>query len=280
MTSTPCLNPSGPPPSPPGCGIITGQGAQTLTLPGSQNHDWGMPWTTGTVRVQNLAGVTKDPATTFSAMGSDARTPQGQGPSTLVAGATTERTQSGNHFAALEVIRMNFSAGPHATAFLSATASAAVVALLLQGTEATVEGITFAGKDSAVHLAGGSPRLTRLVFDGVGENHTTELGRGRFADAIAIYDQAAATVTESEVRGVVPRGVDRGGWCAARKTRPGRVASGKKADADAILTLADWTVVALVRGEASPQDLHQRGKLRVDGDIRVAHRLGFLKGLL
>jgi hypothetical protein len=36
----------------------------------------------------------------------------------------------------------------------------------------------------------------------------------------------------------------------------------------------------MVRGEASVRDLYQRGRLRVDGDVTIAHRLGFLKGLI
>ena len=44
-------------------------------------------------------------------------------------------------------------------------------------------------------------------------------------------------------------------------------------------TLADADLVALVSGKVAPRELFQRGKLRVDGDVTVAHRLGFLKGL-
>ena len=37
-------------------------------------------------------------------------------------------------------------------------------------------------------------------------------------------------------------------------------------------------LIALAKGQ-SAADLFQRGKLRVDGDMRPAHKLGFLKGL-
>jgi hypothetical protein len=33
-----------------------------------------------------------------------------------------------------------------------------------------------------------------------------------------------------------------------------------------------------LRGEADVKSLYQHGKLRVDGDVHVAHRLGILKG--
>lgn len=46
------------------------------------------------------------------------------------------------------------------------------------------------------------------------------------------------------------------------------------------LTISDADLTALVRGEASARDLYQRGRLRVDGDVTIAHRLGFLKGLI
>jgi 3-hydroxyacyl-CoA dehydrogenase/3a,7a,12a-trihydroxy-5b-cholest-24-enoyl-CoA hydratase len=39
-------------------------------------------------------------------------------------------------------------------------------------------------------------------------------------------------------------------------------------------------LVALVKGQATPQELYMHGKLRVDGDVRVAHNLAFLQNLL
>ena len=38
-------------------------------------------------------------------------------------------------------------------------------------------------------------------------------------------------------------------------------------------------ILVKTSGKASARDLYQHGKLRVDGDVSVAHRLGFLKGL-
>jgi 3-hydroxyacyl-CoA dehydrogenase/3a,7a,12a-trihydroxy-5b-cholest-24-enoyl-CoA hydratase len=47
---------------------------------------------------------------------------------------------------------------------------------------------------------------------------------------------------------------------------------------EAVLTLADADLPALASGNL--KSLFQHGKLRVDGDVSVAHRLGFLKGLV
>jgi (3R)-3-hydroxyacyl-CoA dehydrogenase / 3a,7a,12a-trihydroxy-5b-cholest-24-enoyl-CoA hydratase / enoyl-CoA hydratase 2 len=49
-------------------------------------------------------------------------------------------------------------------------------------------------------------------------------------------------------------------------------------DAKAFLTIADADLPALASGDV--RSLYQHGKLKVDGDITVAHRLGFLKGLI
>jgi 3-hydroxyacyl-CoA dehydrogenase/3a,7a,12a-trihydroxy-5b-cholest-24-enoyl-CoA hydratase len=56
------------------------------------------------------------------------------------------------------------------------------------------------------------------------------------------------------------------------------VKEGADAKAAATITVAEEELVALAKGE-SARDLYQHGKLRVDGDVRVAHRLGFMKGV-
>jgi 3-hydroxyacyl-CoA dehydrogenase/3a,7a,12a-trihydroxy-5b-cholest-24-enoyl-CoA hydratase len=50
--------------------------------------------------------------------------------------------------------------------------------------------------------------------------------------------------------------------------------------ADATLTISDEPLTALVRGQRDVRDLHQRGELRVDGDVHFAQKLGMLKGLV
>tara|TARA_R110002073_G_scaffold177151_3_gene335001 strand:+ start:35886 stop:38915 length:3030 start_codon:yes stop_codon:yes gene_type:complete len=49
--------------------------------------------------------------------------------------------------------------------------------------------------------------------------------------------------------------------------------------ADATFTIADGDLAALTSGAESIQALYQSGKLRIDGDLQVAHRLGFLTTL-
>jgi 3-hydroxyacyl-CoA dehydrogenase/3a,7a,12a-trihydroxy-5b-cholest-24-enoyl-CoA hydratase len=49
---------------------------------------------------------------------------------------------------------------------------------------------------------------------------------------------------------------------------------------DATLTISDADFAALASGKATARQLFQQGKLRIDGDITVGHRLGFLKGLI
>ena len=82
----------------------------------------------------------------------------------------------------------------------------------------------------------------------------------RLADKPALKDEIRANVTF--VVGDVTWSVDAGG------------------DTASTFTIADEDLTALVREESSARDLFQRGKLRVDGDLSVAHRLGFLKGLI
>src|SRR5262249_36952296 len=60
---------------------------------------------------------------------------------------------------------------------------------------------------------------------------------------------------------------------------PGKVSEGKVGAAATTLTLAEEDLVALVKG-ASAQTLHLHGKLRVDGDMRPAHKLAILKDLV
>jgi len=49
---------------------------------------------------------------------------------------------------------------------------------------------------------------------------------------------------------------------------------------DATLTISDADLVALVTGKATAKNLYQHGQLKVDGDVSVAHRLGFLNKLV
>ncbi|WP_224248470.1 peroxisomal multifunctional enzyme type 2 [Hyalangium gracile] len=71
-----------------------------------------------------------------------------------------------------------------------------------------------------------------------------------------------------------------GAWVVDLRSSPGSVSEGTQAGATATLTLADEDLQALARGTVTARELFQRSRLRVDGDVRVAHRLGFLKNLV
>ncbi len=49
---------------------------------------------------------------------------------------------------------------------------------------------------------------------------------------------------------------------------------------DTTLTISDADFAALTSGKTTAQALYQHGKLRADGDVAVAHRLGFLNNLV
>jgi 3-hydroxyacyl-CoA dehydrogenase/3a,7a,12a-trihydroxy-5b-cholest-24-enoyl-CoA hydratase len=68
-------------------------------------------------------------------------------------------------------------------------------------------------------------------------------------------------------------------WTLDLSTSPGSVAEGKAGTAATTLTLAEEDLVALVKGTPAV-DLHQRGKLRIDGDVRPAHKLAIFKDLV
>jgi 3-hydroxyacyl-CoA dehydrogenase/3a,7a,12a-trihydroxy-5b-cholest-24-enoyl-CoA hydratase len=61
----------------------------------------------------------------------------------------------------------------------------------------------------------------------------------------------------------------------------GGVKIGVDKAADVTLSLSDDDFAAMVKGSESAQHLFQSGRMRVDGDVRIAaNRLGFLKGLV
>jgi 3-hydroxyacyl-CoA dehydrogenase/3a,7a,12a-trihydroxy-5b-cholest-24-enoyl-CoA hydratase len=68
-------------------------------------------------------------------------------------------------------------------------------------------------------------------------------------------------------------------WTVDLKEGAGSIKEGKAAAAATTLTLAEEDLLALVKG-ASAASLHQQGKLRIDGDVRPAHKLGFMKDLV
>lgn len=69
-------------------------------------------------------------------------------------------------------------------------------------------------------------------------------------------------------------------WAVDFTDAKARVAEGEAAHPTTTFSLNDADLAALVAGKADVRDLHQRGQLRVDGDIRQVHELGFLTGLI
>jgi 3-hydroxyacyl-CoA dehydrogenase/3a,7a,12a-trihydroxy-5b-cholest-24-enoyl-CoA hydratase len=68
-------------------------------------------------------------------------------------------------------------------------------------------------------------------------------------------------------------------WTVDLTSKPGTVGEGKKGSAATTVTLAEEDLLALVKGTPAAT-LHQQGKLRVDGDVRPAHKLTIFKDLL
>ena len=58
-----------------------------------------------------------------------------------------------------------------------------------------------------------------------------------------------------------------------------KVEQGRSDKAAAIFGIADEDLAVLAAGKAEVRDLYQRGKLRVDGEVRLARELGVLSGL-
>ncbi|MCC6647632.1 MAG: SDR family NAD(P)-dependent oxidoreductase [Polyangiaceae bacterium] len=93
-----------------------------------------------------------------------------------------------------------------------------------------------------------------------------------FAKAQAALDKTPGLV--AEVGGTVQFVIKNpaGAWHLGAALKEGTDKAGTT------ITIEDDDLAALASGAATAADLHQRGKLRVDGDVRPAHKLAFLKG--
>ncbi|HEY6461383.1 MAG TPA: SCP2 sterol-binding domain-containing protein, partial [Polyangiaceae bacterium] len=60
----------------------------------------------------------------------------------------------------------------------------------------------------------------------------------------------------------------------------GAVREGKEPKATTVLRIDDAELAALAKDPSQAQSFYQHGKLRVDGDVRYAHKLSFLKDLV
>ena len=111
-------------------------------------------------------------------------------------------------------------------------------------------------------------------------------GAGGGPGALAVIEAlrealAARPELAKEVDGVLAIRVTapESAWALDLTAGKAEVRQGAAQGAAATLTLAEEDLVALAKGAADARDLFLRGKLRIDGDVRVAQRLGFLKGL-
>jgi 3-hydroxyacyl-CoA dehydrogenase/3a,7a,12a-trihydroxy-5b-cholest-24-enoyl-CoA hydratase len=68
-------------------------------------------------------------------------------------------------------------------------------------------------------------------------------------------------------------------WTIDLKNGGGSVAKGGGKGADAVVTIADADLALLASGGSSAQSLYQHGKLRIDGDARIAPRLSIFNKL-
>lgn len=94
----------------------------------------------------------------------------------------------------------------------------------------------------------------------------------RFADTPALAKEVGAVLV---IKVTDPDSA----WTVHAAGATPSVTQGAGAGATSTLTISDADLAALAGGKTSARDLYQHGKLRVDGDVSVAHRLGFLKGL-
>ena len=68
-------------------------------------------------------------------------------------------------------------------------------------------------------------------------------------------------------------------WTATIENGSVTITDGLSDAADATITMSDADLGVLSSGEMDARALHQKGRLRIDGDVLAAHRIGFLVGL-
>jgi 3-hydroxyacyl-CoA dehydrogenase/3a,7a,12a-trihydroxy-5b-cholest-24-enoyl-CoA hydratase len=83
----------------------------------------------------------------------------------------------------------------------------------------------------------------------------------------------------AEVSAVMQWQVGDSSWVVDMKNGSGKVESGSAKDADVVFTISADDLGSLVKGDDTVRNMYQHGQLRVDGDVLVAQRLGFLKSL-
>lgn len=104
------------------------------------------------------------------------------------------------------------------------------------------------------------------------------------ANARRVFEALEARMTKTPWKGEVAAMIQfkvtspEGAWIVDLRT--GSVRAGTVSDAACTLTIDDADLLLLARGVESPEALYQKGKLRVDGDVLIAHRLDFMKRIL
>ncbi len=69
-------------------------------------------------------------------------------------------------------------------------------------------------------------------------------------------------------------------WVVDFTDKAPKISQGRSDKAAAVFGIADEDLAALAAGKAGLRELYQQGKLRVDGDVRLARELGFLNKLV
>jgi len=134
--------------------------------------------------------------------------------------------------------------------------------LVLEKTAARVRGGALAAPPAAAPEA--YEPLAPKLFEALGE---------RLQEQPSLADEVGA-VLQFYVRDPDSK------WVVDLKNQPPALKAGETDGATTIIVIEDADLAELSSGETTTQSLFQRGKLRIDGDMRPAHRLNFLKGLI
>jgi 3-hydroxyacyl-CoA dehydrogenase/3a,7a,12a-trihydroxy-5b-cholest-24-enoyl-CoA hydratase len=128
--------------------------------------------------------------------------------------------------------------------------------------EAAIAKARAAGGGAAKPAASTAPKAAAApaIMKALGDRLTKEPALGKELGAVVAFKVGDAT------------------WVVDGTKSPATVAEGDAKSAAAVMTIADGDLAELAKS-GNVKDAFQRGKLKVDGDYKLAHRLGFLKGL-
>lgn len=116
------------------------------------------------------------------------------------------------------------------------------------------------------------------------DNHEAVAAPTSKLKSAAIFDEIAqriATKGPSSLNAIFQyniRGVEEGHWIIDLKSSPGVVKIGQAANPDCTISMSDDDFLALAQGKLNPRMAYMRGKLRIEGDLKLARKLiQFLK---